>query len=396
MLPEAEIPFVIRDGRILPLWIVPKDHRWLEVLLDRVAALDGHRREEVALALLERPELGETRNAWKAAVRLAMQLGEFETLAVCDPVEARKALFDRAARKRSLDTAVTTAEIVSEVATELGVEPRDLETSLYADLPDQRVFRVAEPLPSVGELARRLNMKIGQAILMRADSLYVQVTQQLEVVLRMARLKGLLCWAEEGEGTGAVLGVSGPLSVFRRTTIYGRALASFLPVLARTRGWRLVARCHLSGREALWIADHCEPLSAEGGLLRRFDSRVEERLFRDLARVAPELEVRREAEAVRVQGRLVVPDFVLRHRDGTKTVAVEVIGFWTPAYLENKIQVLSSVAKHAAWILCIDETLALDESRLPPWPLVRFRRRVDARALAEVVARELGVEREDG
>lgn len=387
MLAENDLPVLIRDGRVFPLWITVRDHRWIEKLLDRLRGLDGRCRDELDIVLRERPELGETQRSWRAAVRLALGLGGFETIAAVPPIAARAAVFDTAAGVPASDR----DRILRGVASSFAVPPDALEGSLYADLPGHRIFRIGDDLPSPADFAARLNMTIGQSILRRAASLRVRVVENLEAILRMARLTRLLCWATEDPSgrRGAILGVSGPLSLFRHTTVYGRAMASWLPVLARTRGWTLSARCELAGQRVQWHADHRDPLVAGDALLRRFDSRLEEKLFRDLTRIAPDLEILREAEVVRTEGRLVAPDFVLRCRATTRSVAVEIVGFWTPRYLAHKIEALRSIADRVAWILCIDDTLALADHDLPPWPILRFRRRIDATTLADLARQQL-------
>jgi predicted nuclease of restriction endonuclease-like RecB superfamily len=40
-----------------------------------------------------------------------------------------------------------------------------------------------------------------------------------------------------------------------------------------------------------------------------------------------------------------VPDFVLRHDDG-RTALLEIVGFWTPEYLQAKLQTLRAFPDH--------------------------------------------------
>ena len=49
----------------------------------------------------------------------------------------------------------------------------------------------------------------------------------------------------------------------------------------------------------------------------------------------------REGEILHRGQKVFVPDFVFRHDDG-RTVLMEIIGFWTPEYLEAKSQTLRS------------------------------------------------------
>jgi predicted nuclease of restriction endonuclease-like RecB superfamily len=97
--------------------------------------------------------------------------------------------------------------------------------------------------------------------------------------------------------------------------------------------------------------------------------------------------VLREPEPVAAGTRLVFPDFALRHRhDPSRHWLVEILGFWTPEYVERKLA-LYRAARLPNLILCIDEARGCGEGDLPPGARVlRFRRRVDAAAVRRLVA----------
>lgn len=377
MLREADLPIRIADGRVYPCWVTARDHRWIERLLDRLPGLQGCTRDEVTARLRERPELGESSKAWRCATSILLEDATFDVDAVVDPVKARRGVFDAAAADPDRN------RVLRDVASSLECSVDELERSLYADLPGERIARFPSQVPDVSGFVRRLNMAIAQSLARRAETLHVRVTQHLAAVLRMARLSRLLCWAEADRAgrPGATLSLSGPLSLFHRTTMYGRAMARWLPFLARTRGWSLRATCVLGEQRVRWLADHREPIEVDGQLLKRFDSRVEQRLFEDLSKAAPHLEILREAGVHRAGNRLVAPDFLLRDPVRRKTAAVEVVGFWTPSYIEDKLKTLARLPRSVRWILCVDETLGIEGNRLPDWPVLRYRKRIDAAAL---------------
>ena len=78
----------------------------------------------------------------------------------------------------------------------------------------------------------------------------------------------------------------------------------------------------------------------------------------------------------------------MRHRIHPERQAlVEIVGFWTPDYLTEKLARLRQAAL-PAFVLCIDEERACAPSELPPGlPVVTFRRRVDAAAVMREVER---------
>jgi predicted nuclease of restriction endonuclease-like RecB superfamily len=78
----------------------------------------------------------------------------------------------------------------------------------------------------------------------------------------------------------------------------------------------------------------------------------------------------------------------VRHRIHPERQAlVEIVGFWTPQYLTEKLARLREAAP-PAFVLCIDEERGCAASELPPGlPVVTFRRRVDAAAVMREVER---------
>lgn len=382
LLPESELPIHVVEDTVRVQWWGPRDYRWLEFLAERVEALVDHPREWVERELRERPDRGEGSRAWRAAVRWACKRGEFVVASRLEPKALRRAVFERHfACDEPRD------QTLAAIANQLSATPAELEGALYADLPPHRVFRWSSPTPTPDEMARELNMAVARSLLLRAESLTVWVDQHIESVLRMARWSQLLCTAvEDGRnGQGMRLDLSGPLSLFRRTTVYGRAMAMWLPLLTRTRSWRLEAVCQIEGRRLRWRADHRDPLASSEGLTRRFDSRVESKLFRDLGRRAPSLELRREAQMQRVAGRYMVPDFCVEHPEFGR-VSVEIVGFWTPEYIERKRASLAKLPASEVWLLCVDESLGVAASELPCHQVLNYRKRIDVDAFLDQLA----------
>jgi len=153
---------------------------------------------------------------------------------------------------------------------------------------------------------------------------------------------------------GALLEISGPFALFRHTLLYGRALGSLLPILAWTRRFRLDADCDLGGRRVKATFATGDPIfpAAEP---RRFDSRIEERFARDFGRAAQGWSIVREPEPIEAGRHLVFPDFaVFRRGDPGHRWFVEIAGFWTPEYLDQKLRRLRE-AGIANLVLCVDK-----------------------------------------
>jgi predicted nuclease of restriction endonuclease-like RecB superfamily len=221
-----------------------------------------------------------------------------------------------------------------------------------------------------------------------ASEVAIEAYENVRSLVRQARLRGLLCTiVEDDESTAARLSISGPFALFRHTLLYGRSLAELVPLLARAPRFSLSARCLVQGEMLRFVVESGDPLFPSESL-RAFDSRVEERFARDLARLAPDWDVLREPTAVPALGTLIFPDFLLRHRlDPGRRFLVEIVGFWTPEYVSRKLETLRA-ARIPNLILLIDDARRCSEADLPhDARVVRFHKRVDATKLLPLLER---------
>ncbi|MCA9625951.1 MAG: DUF790 family protein, partial [Myxococcales bacterium] len=276
---------------------------------------------------------------------------------------------------------------VTLAARELGVASEALLQSLFADLRDERRVRAPEPVLPVAELARHANLALVSSLIKRALAITIEGDAALRPVVRQAKLRGLLCTVEAPRGPRAPerLSISGPFALFHRTTLYGRALASIVPLAARCPGMVLRATCNLEGRERTVVVRAGDPLpvSPTG---RRFDSKLEERFFRDMTRAAPDWDLLREPRAIPAGGTLVFPDFELQHRRApTRRWLLEIAGFWTPSYIADKLAPLRA-AHLDHFILCIDEARNCAPEELPSHArVVRYDKRIDPAAILAII-----------
>jgi hypothetical protein len=381
LLPEGDLPLRLVDGAAFFDFLGPQDEPWLRVLIGELARFEGRRRRELAERLVEPLPCQTPFFKRRAATRVLLRLWRRERVAAVSPVAARARLFGAAAAREASDGGSRAAHLAA-VAASLGVAPEALDESLFADLPGERVVRAPEPLPSAAEIVLRTNLAVVQAALMRASTIDLSVEGGVRPVVRLAKLRGLLCVVVEPTDGGAPrLQLSGPFSLFRHTLLYGRALAELVPHLAWCARFELRAACALRGRIVDIGVESGAPIFPAAPPAP-FDSKLEERFARDVARLAPDWDVVREPEAVRAGRTLIFPDFLLRHRiHPERRVLVELAGFWTPDYLAAKLARLRE-ADLPPFILCVDEERACALGEVPPHlSVVPFRRRVDAAAV---------------
>ena len=383
MLPANLISCELRGRDALPRFLSQADRPWIRSLVDACDHAVGRPIRELDERLRE-PMPGVPDDKRRLVAHVLLGLARSRVGSALPPREARARVFTAAAHRPGH----TVDEIVAACAAELRVTPEALRDALFADLHGERLA-----LPPVsldpGELALRANLLLAQALLARAFRVVISLEGNARAVVRHASLRGLICSVTPGQADeGARLEVSGPFALFRRTILYGRALASLVPVLAWTKRFRLDAECELRGRAVSLTFASGDPIfpSAEP---RRFDSQVEERFARDFGRAVPGWAIVREPEPIRAGGHLVFPDFAVhpRHEPGARWF-VEIVGFWTAEYLAAKLEHLR-LARIANLVLCIDEERNVGASDLPgSVRVVRYRRRVDPHAVIRAIRGE--------
>jgi predicted nuclease of restriction endonuclease-like RecB superfamily len=381
LLPEAKLRYSVHLDRVVPHFLGANDHPWLRGLLEEMDRFAGRRQRELDERLRE-ASLGTGSTGHRTlAIDVARRLWGSRRESVVAPRAARAALFGAAAEQcRPRDA------IVAMVADHLGHTSAELEQSLFADLPGERVVVPPEHPISPGELALRANLMLAQGLLFRATSVVIEAEGNARTLVRHARLRGLICTVARGSAAAdATLHISGPFALFRHTLVYGRALGELLPLCAWCHRFRLRARCVLRDRPLVLELGPNDPVfpAAEP---QRHDSRLEERFDRDFRRLAPDWDIIREPEAVRAGDTLVFPDFALQHRtDCRRRWLVEIAGFWTPEYLARKLAQYRA-AGLSKLILCIDEARDCADGDVPAdATVVRFRKRVDAAAVLAIV-----------
>jgi hypothetical protein len=235
-------------------------------------------------------------------------------------------------------------------------------------------------------VALRANLLLVQRLLFRSAAVEIAIEGHARAVVRHAKLWGLIGEVRpQPVESDTILRLSGPVSLFRRTLLYGRAMASLLPLLSWCRRFRLRAECWIDEERAELQVATGDPIFPSGAP-RRFDSKLEHRFARDFARAAPEFDLIREPEPVSAGGTLIFPDFALEHRiDRSRRYLLEIAGFWTPDYIEKTLSLLRNAAIRNL-ILCIDAERNCADRDLPPDAIViRFKRRIDPAAVLAAI-----------
>ena len=244
------------------------------------------------------------------------------------------------------------------IAKELQRDWFDIRAELFADVIDFHQLETFEGYPNPRALLSRYNVAQVQAALFSAVSMDIHVTTDFKRILRAARLAKLMhTISGTGEGTYH-LRLDGPASVLRETRRYGILMARFLPALICCTGWRMHAVVETRSRWKLGL-----DLTDRDGLQSHLppDSEFDSSIEADFAEkwgdeVRDGWTLEREAEVLHSGQKTFVPDFALRHNDG-RTVLMEIIGFWTPEYIEARLKTLD-VFRDTPILLAIHESIS--------------------------------------
>ncbi len=231
------------------------------------------------------------------------------------------------------------------LADEMGTSWDEIDRKLFADVIECHRLEAFGGFDRGEALLARYNVAQVQVALFRAVEMIVWATDDFKTILRYAKLARLMHTIRRLGDSRYEIRLDGPSSVLRSTRRYGVAMARFLPALIACRGWRMHAVLQTRRQGQLISLD----LSADDHLTSHlpppaeFDSRVEENFARRWGTKREGWSLDREGEVLHQGQKVFVPDFVFRHDDG-RHVLMEIVGFWTPEYLQAKFQTLRTFA----------------------------------------------------
>lgn len=357
MLTREHAIIECRNGRAYPDRLFARTHAAYPAYAARMLALYragiGRRRDELhreVMAVLEVQPDCPPRRAHAFAKLLdeagiyardgadgpaaALRRSVFRSAAACHPlVAARVGLYETEA-----------AGVKAGIAAGLGRPWTTIAENLYADVFESHRLIEFRGYAGPQALLARYNVAQVQASLFDAVEMRLEARADFKEILRYAKLAGLMHVIEARGGEGYRFTFGGAASALRQTHRYGAAMARFLPSLLPCRRWEMEAS--LAVRLGSRLARVRLALSSGDGLhgarpaWEEFDSTVEEAFARKWGGGLREgWGLEREAGVLHRGQHVFVPDFRLRHQDG-RQVFMEIVGYWTPEYLESKRRTL--------------------------------------------------------
>ena len=159
----------------------------------------------------------------------------FQTRAIVDPEEARRAVFEEAGDEPII-TEEQRTRALSKAAERLGVSPGDIEESLYADLWEEQTlaaFEAPEPL----ELLRNYNFSLTLTLLARARRIEARYRGKDDGLSLLGKSLGT-CLTGEEDGTSTI--AVEPVTT-SRSGRYASELEAFISRIILQEGWRISA-----------------------------------------------------------------------------------------------------------------------------------------------------------
>jgi predicted nuclease of restriction endonuclease-like RecB superfamily len=396
------------DERITPLFIDPDEERYRQTARELIQLFENHLGEPKGDLEDAIDELTVADTDYKIVQGLAKLLKdecEFEVVASVEPREIRRRLFEKAnerypiVRQPTLGEDTQKLEVYSAIADDLGLSLEECYRGMYADLEDNKRLvqigtRSAEQYASDGNeststttltgssdaeyehtdltvdwLLTRYNLALAQAVLYDATEMRIRVWDNFGTVFSYVKLFGLMhrVYPIDGDGdrvpstdeaAGYEAVLDGPASLFSKSQKYGIRMANFFPALPLCDRWEMTAEIlveETTSETCQFMLDYTEGLDSHYSAGERFDSDVERTLANKWERANTEWELVREDDVFDLGAEVMIPDFAIEHPDGQRVI-LEIVGFWTPEYLDAKLEKIRQVDADN-FVLAVSERL---------------------------------------
>jgi len=397
------------EGTITPLLIDTDEQQYQETAARLIQIFEEHLGEPKGELEDTIDQLTIADTDYKIVQGLAKLLKdecEFETVAPINPREIRQELFEKAndsypiVRQPTLGEDTQKLEVYSSVADQLGITLEECYRGMYADLEEnKRLVRFghrvsdeydetdgsstttrltgdseesyAEDTVTTEWLLTRYNLALAQAVLYDATEMRIRVWDSFATVFSYVKLFGLMhriypidsdgnrvSNTDAADGYEAIL--DGAASLFSKSRKYGIRMANFLPALPLCDRWEMKAdvlddESGSAGRTLSFELDHTEDLSSHYAAQGEFDSDVERTLAGKWERANTDWQLVREDDVLDLGAEVMLPDFAIEHPDGRRAI-FEIIGFWTPEYLDEKLTKIQE-AEHDNLIIAVSKRL---------------------------------------
>jgi predicted nuclease of restriction endonuclease-like RecB superfamily len=347
-------------GGYQPRFTDPDDEALAARVLGVYQGHVGERREALEAGLTNLEREADDFKLVRGFAKLLEREAVFETRAPIDPVRARTAAFE-AAESVGVVTDAEREAALDRAAERLDSDPGAVEASLFADRETEQVLVDLGTRYDPDTLRRQYDLSLAQTALFDATEIRVRSSDPKALVAAVKRLRLMYEIRRTEEGREVV--VTGPDALFKRSRRYGTRFARLLRTVAKANEWRLEATIDDRGTERLLVLEDGD-ISVPGTdpvAEPTFDSGVESDFYARFSSLDLDWEVVREPEPLAAGEHVVIPDFALDWKHGEFRLFFEVMGFWTPEYVEKKLSRFADL-EDVAFLVAYDESLGVGEA----------------------------------
>lgn len=386
-----------------PLYIAPDDADYLRdagALIQLFSEHEGLARKELEGALAEYVGTGTDYKILRGFIKLLMDRCSFETACAKDPVEIRRTLFLKARSRHPVtEDENVRLEVIREAALELLSAPEVVTKGLYADLPENQQLTDFKQIGAV-ELLNLYNLAQAQALLYHCVEMRLSVETQnpdsYRELFGAIKAYRLIHTIKGSPATGYEVRLDGPVSLFQRSQKYGVQMAVFLPALLLCKGWQMRAEIAQSGQLSqasafFELRDNQKRLSSHYLNETPSENSISEKLAASWGRVETVWELDPACEVIDLGESAFIPDYVLRHKEDGRRFYLEILGFWTPRHLQERLREFEHAGFQNFILAAWDELRGSRDpvTRIPPHTII-FKRNLDPvaveRAINELIA----------
>lgn len=398
MLPLDLLRYRTQGDEIFARYVNPKNSKYRIVARDLIEIYGTHlNKTKGALAsVLADYEAADTNyHVTRGLAKLLEDRSEFTIRSLIEPEVLREQIFAYTGKRHPVVTKAdrlhrrTRAKALEKIAGELDVSSEAVVEGMYADLEENRILTGFEA-PTVEWLLDRYNVALAQATLYRASEMTIRIYRNIptkyRLVFQFIKFFKLMHVISGNNADGYQIVLDGPASMFRLSQKYGIQMALFLPALLHCDRWWLDATIVMNRNDHLRfeLNDECG-LQSHYRDPDEFDSELERHFATQFEKIDTEWTLERETDIIDLKDTVMIPDFAFVHPDGRRAL-MEIVGFWTPDYLQKKLWKLKRVAMPNMIIAVSDQlNCSTEDFRDIPGEVLFFKTRLKPKEVLEKV-----------
>ena len=398
MLPLDLLRYRIKEDEIHARYVNPKNRKYRAIAKDLIEIYTArlNTTKGVLASTLADYEAADTNyRVTRGLAKLLEDRSEFSIQSPVEPELLREKIFAYTTKRHPVVTKRdrlhrhTRPKALTKIANELNVSTDAVMDGMYADLEENRLLTGFEP-PTTEWLLDRYNVALAQAMLYRASEMTIRIYRNIptkyRLVFQFIKFFKLMHVVSGNNADGYQIVLDGPASMFRLSQKYGIQMALFLPALLHCDRWWLDATIVMNRNDHLRFN-----LTDDFGLQSHyrdpgeFDSELERHFATQYDKVETEWTLERETDIIDLKDTVMIPDFAFSHSDGRRAV-MEIVGFWTPDYLQKKLWKLKRAAM-PNMIIAVSDRLncSTEDFRDIPGEVLFFKTRIKPKEVLERV-----------